>query len=137
MDPDPGYQIWVWENTLFWPQSGALLGRVDPLIFSAKVVSYCGGQICLFLVPKWRPAVEGRSEFGKLICWIRESSNILQDSWSQPNRAPPNRTHDNLFYNVETEVVNRRVLTLEKVGLKNRGSLLRNCFTTLCFVHLR
>jgi hypothetical protein len=68
MDPDLGYWIRVWENTLFWPKKCALLGRVDPLIFSAKVVSYCGGQIRLFLVPKWRPAVEGRSEFGKLMC---------------------------------------------------------------------
>ena len=62
MDPDQGYWIRVWKDTLFWPKSGALLGRVDPLIFSAKVVSYYGGQIRLFLVPKWHLSVEGGSE---------------------------------------------------------------------------
>ncbi len=77
MDPDQGYWIWVWKDTLFWPQSGALLGRADPLIFSAKVASCCGGQIRLFLAPKERPAVEGTSEFEKLIYWIWEYSKVL------------------------------------------------------------
>ncbi len=67
MDLDQCYWIRVWRDTLFWPQSGALLGRADPFIFSAKVVSCCGGLIHLFWAPKWRPAVEGRSEFAKLI----------------------------------------------------------------------
>ncbi len=67
MDPYQGYWIRVWKDTLFWPQSGALLGRADPLIFGAKVASCCGGQIHLFLVLKQHLAVEGRSEFEKLI----------------------------------------------------------------------
>ncbi len=63
MDSDQGYWIWVWEDTLFWPQSGALLWKADPLIFGAKMAPYCGRRICLFLAPKWYLAVEGRSEF--------------------------------------------------------------------------
>jgi hypothetical protein len=62
MNPDQGYWIRVWKDTLCWPQSGALLGRADTLIFSAKVASCCGGWIRLFLAPKQRPPVEGRSE---------------------------------------------------------------------------
>ncbi len=61
MDLDPGYWIWAWEDTFFWPQSEALLGegrsayfqcqsgillyRSDPLIFGAKMVPCSGGQI--------------------------------------------------------------------------------------------
>jgi hypothetical protein len=77
MDPDQGYWIQVWKDTLFWPKSGALVGRADPLIFSAKVASWCGGQIRLFLVPKQCPAVVGRSEFVTLIYWIWEYSKVL------------------------------------------------------------
>jgi hypothetical protein len=44
MDPDQSYWI-QWEDTLFWPQSGALLGRADPLIFGAKTAPCCGGRI--------------------------------------------------------------------------------------------
>ncbi len=40
-DPDRGYWIWVWEDTLFWRQSGALLGRTDPLIFGAQTAPCC------------------------------------------------------------------------------------------------
>ncbi len=68
MDPDPGYWIRVWEDKLFWPERGGLLGMVDLHIFSAKVVPCCGGQIRLFLVPKCHHAVEDRSEFRN---WIR------------------------------------------------------------------
>jgi hypothetical protein len=39
MDPDQGYWIRVWKDTLFWPQNGALLWRADLLIFGAKTVS--------------------------------------------------------------------------------------------------
>jgi hypothetical protein len=74
MDPDQGYWIRVWKIHYFGPK---VVGRTDPLIFSARVVSYCGGQIRLFLVPKWRPVVEGRSEFGKLIYWIWEYNKVL------------------------------------------------------------
>jgi hypothetical protein len=77
MDPDQGYWIWVWEDTLFWRQSGALLGITDPLIFGAKTAPCCSGQIRLFLAPKLRTAMEGRSEIGKLIYWILKYSKVL------------------------------------------------------------
>jgi hypothetical protein len=78
MDPYESYWIQVWEDTLFWPQSGALLGRADLLIFGTKLVPCCGGPICLFLAPKQRPVVEGGSKFGKLIYWIWEYNKVLK-----------------------------------------------------------
>jgi hypothetical protein len=78
MDPDQSYWIQVWEDTLFWPQSGALLGRADPLIFGTKLAPCCVGPIHLFLAPKQRPVVEGGFKFGKLIYWIWEYSKVLK-----------------------------------------------------------
>ncbi len=48
MDPDLGYWIRVWEDTLFWAQSGGLLGKVDLLIFSAKVTPSVEGGSAYF-----------------------------------------------------------------------------------------
>ncbi len=45
MDPNQDYWIRVWEDTLFWRQSGALLWRADPVIFGAKMAPCCGGWI--------------------------------------------------------------------------------------------
>jgi hypothetical protein len=137
---------------------GSGSGLLDPdleryIILAQK---WWGGWNRLFSVPKWCLAVEGRSAYfwcqnGALL-WRADpslgnsftgSGNITECSkyptgYLEPTQQSPTQSDArNLFYNVETEVVNRRILTLEKVGLKSRGSLLRNCFTTLCFVHLR
>jgi len=54
MDPDQGYWIQFWEDTLFWKdrqtclfqcQSGVLLGKADLIIFGAKMAPCCGGRI--------------------------------------------------------------------------------------------
>jgi hypothetical protein len=41
--------------------TGSRFGKIH--YFGAKVVPCCGGQMQLFLAPKWHPAVEGGTEF--------------------------------------------------------------------------
>jgi hypothetical protein len=90
MDPDQGYWIQVWKDTLFLCQSGILLWRADLVIFGAKMAPRCQfhqhfmSSFCttILLANNYKPKLQALKNCAKNFGMTVNFTNILPAAFS-------------------------------------------------------